>query len=462
MPVLKGRIHAGCKPGLARHFSRHQLRQIRATGLPPSPMRYRLITFLVFGAILTVVGEWDLRHNRFDFTRRLDSRWLEFCAGNVPDRITKPAVTLIAIDDEYQPLIEDKFSRLDCAAILDALDDFEPPAVAFEPAVSFDESRAIMPLKEAALKLPRIVLGATVEDGPAPAKAPKLTFHPLTKVSGDIAKVPLFTHTASGPDEELLANGDPAFTRIELQEDAVSGLVDSIPLLARQGDQIVPSFVVAALAATLPGGLDNVEVKLPAAGQPKGTIQIGEHLRIPIDSRGHMKTFRHNGLAEAQIKRISASEMFLADSTDPAVKAQQLDLQDEFASLKENLVVIGNDHSADRHVSVDGETKLSQVGLLTRALATIQSGRFISQWSSLGRVLGILVILGLAFMLFRKNRGAVLGWGLLGTFLFFGIVMLIFKNTLLWTPPFVFMGLLGVMIVSGLILPASFSPSKEE
>lgn len=416
-------------------------------------MRYRLLTFLVFGALVVAMGEWDLRNQRFDFNRRLDSRWLDFCVGNVPDRVGKPALTIIAIDDDYEPLIEGKFSRLDCAAILDALDDFEPPAVAFEPALSFDESRAIQPLKEAALKLPRMVLGATVEDGPAPEKAPQLNYLPLSDIKGDTSRLPAFTHTASAPDEELLANGDPYFTRIELQEGRTGGTVDSLPLLARHGDKVVPSFIVAALAASVSDGKD-IKVELPASSEGEGSIRIGDKLRLPINGSGHMKTFRDNGLPATQIKRLSASEMFLADAIDPTVKSQQTELQDEFDSLKDNLILIGRDTAGDRHGTVDGKTKLSQLGLLARAIATAQSGRFIEQWPSAARVAGILVIIGLAVALYRRSRGAVLGWGLLGSFLFFGIVMLIFKNTLLWTPPFVFMGLLGVMILAGLISPA--------
>ena len=66
-------------------------------------MRQRLLTFAVFGIILIAIGEWDLRTRKIAPLSRLNDFWLEFCVGNAGDRIKNPAITVIRIDDGYEP-----------------------------------------------------------------------------------------------------------------------------------------------------------------------------------------------------------------------------------------------------------------------------------------------------------------------------------------------------------------------
>ncbi|MCB1063725.1 MAG: hypothetical protein KDN20_12485, partial [Verrucomicrobiae bacterium] len=136
-------------------------------------MRYRLILFLIFGAILVGLGEWDAQTHRFHFSDGLNEKWLEFCVANSRDKISDPAVSLVRINDKYEPAIGNSLTHADYAAIMSFVEKFDPKAVAFEPNPVFDPAEPMNQttlelLKEAALTLPPLTLGAVAENGQAP------------------------------------------------------------------------------------------------------------------------------------------------------------------------------------------------------------------------------------------------------------------------------------------------------
>ena len=96
-------------------------------------MRTRLTVFLVFGAILVALGEWDAQTRRFGFAEGLGDAWREFCVVNSRDRLSDAEVSLVRINDEYQPAIGNSLSQADYAAILRFVSQFDPKSVSFEP-----------------------------------------------------------------------------------------------------------------------------------------------------------------------------------------------------------------------------------------------------------------------------------------------------------------------------------------
>lgn len=419
-------------------------------------MRHRLTLFLVFGAVLTLLGEWNLKNGGEGFAAGLNRWWLEFCIANSRDKIADPAVTLVTIDDEYKPAIGESLSQADFAAVFGFVGKFSPKAVAFEPNPVFDESLAINQttlelLKEATLPLPRVTLGAVAENGQPPAgptEEPK--FPVLTKVEGDTGNVTPLTRVVAAPNPQLLANGLPAFTGIELD-----GATDrSLPLIARQGDKIVASFIVTAVASHAGVPLDQVTVKLPAVGS--GVIEIGEKIRVPIDGRGRMKLYEQSGVGPGFYPVVSAFQLALTGDEDEAIRKLLADVEKDFETLRQNLVVIGRDRTEDRRATLVGYDKpLSRAELLTRAIATIQSGRYVDWWPFWARLLSVAVIALLAAAAFRRSRGKAIAWSLLGAFLWFGIAMVAFKSTLAWAPPFAPLALFALMFIIGAVLPGA-------
>ncbi|MCB1063724.1 MAG: hypothetical protein KDN20_12480, partial [Verrucomicrobiae bacterium] len=276
-----------------------------------------------------------------------------------------------------------------------------------------------------------------------------------------------FTRVVATPDPQLLANGQMAFTSIELAGDAsASDGGRRINLIARHGDKVVPSFVVHALANMAGVPLDQVVVQLPPAVK-SGVIRIGEAHEIPIDAKGRMKIYEHSGITEgdqegfaATYPSVSAFDLALTGEEDETIRKLLASVQASFDSLKTNLVVIGHDRKEDRRENLSNLSRpLSRAEVLTRAIATVQSGRYIEWWPFWGRLLSVLVILAFARLAFRKSRSKAIAWAVMGMFFYFALSMIIFKSTLAWAPAFAPLSLFLLMIVVAIVAP---DPSKAE
>ncbi len=441
-------------------------------------MRQRLLTFAVFGLVLIALGEWGLRNGRF---ARLDRTWLDFCVGNAGDRIRDPSLTVIRIDDSYEPLRiggdenvpnDGTLSRLDYATILAFVAKFQPRSVAFLPTPSFDENiilnkTDIAPLKDAAMKLPRLIVASTVSDDGEKAKESAPLAYPALKVEGDASSILTFTRTVRYPDPQILANGVAAFRTIESARDLTSGGIIRIPLVARRGEQVVASIVLAAVAHHAGVPLDQVVVKLDD-GRPH--LRIGEAYEVPIARDGTFLVPARNGLDERMkshvrdaegktrevehLASLTADELaYTGEESDEIAKRILANFQSRFESLKENLVVIGFDRTADRRIPTEAGETLSETNLLARAIATIQSGRYIHWWPAWGRWLAVALLVLLASALFRLPRAKLVPAALVAGLAFFAVKVLVFSATLAWTPPFVLLSLFALILVIGLIVP---------
>ncbi len=450
-------------------------------------MRYRLITFLIFGAILVGVGEWNVQNQKPGPLKTLNDLWLEFCVGNSGGKIKQPSVTLVRIDDEYKPLTlgaaspnagegpPQKLSRLDFATILALVGKQKPKAVSFIPSPVFDNKNPlnqtdISPLKDAALQLPRMTLGTVVSGDKAPANAGEKIEYQAIKVIGDTALLPALTRTVRMTDPQLLANGDAAFSTIEsFPKPQEKGAALRVPLVAKQGSKIVPSFVLRSVATQAGIGLDKITLNLES---PNPFIQVGDLFTIPVGNDGAMEVPAHGGLKGSMTKEmrnddgkkkdihyftsVTADELAYTGKADDEVAKRILaKFEGKFESVSRNLVVVGLDRKVDRRIPTSSGEMISDSSLLARAIATIQSGRFIKWWPQWGRWLAVLAIFAVALFLFRLSRGKVVLFGGIAVLIFFTICVFIFKSTLTWTPPFVMFSLFGLALAVGLILPRS-------
>jgi hypothetical protein len=446
-------------------------------------MRQRLITFAVFGLVLVALGEWGMRNGRF---AGLDRTWLDFCVGNAGSRIKDPALTVIRIDDGYEPLRiggdenvpnDGTLSRLDYATILAFVAKFQPRSVAFLPTPTFDENiilnkTDIAPLKEAAMKLPKLVVASTVSNDGEQAKEAAALAYPAIKVEGDPASILTFTRTVRYPDPQILTNGVPAFRAVESARDLSSGGVLRLPLVAKRGDQVVASIVLAAVANHAGVPLDQVVVKLDD-GRPR--VRIGEALEVPVAADGTFLVPSRGGLggemkstvrdAEGKTREVehltslTVDELaYTGEANDEVAKRILASFQSRFDSLKENLVVIGFDRTADRRIATETGETLSETSLIARAIATIQSGRHIHWWPSWARWFAVVLVVVLATVLFRLPRAKFLPATFVAVLAFFAAKVLVFSATLAWTPPFVVMSLFALILVIGLIIPGA--PAK--
>lgn len=441
-------------------------------------MRQRLLTFVVFGLVLVAFGEWGLRKGKF---ASLDAAWLEFCIGNSGDKLKPPAVTVVRIDDGYEPLRiggddhlpnDGTLSRLDYATLLAFVAKFQPKSVAFLPTPTFDESvilnkTDIAPLKDAALKLPKFLVATTVSNDGEQAKEAATLDYPSLQVRGAADSLLAFTRTVRYPDPQILANGVPVFKSIESARDLLSGPALRVPLVARRGDRLVPSIVLAAVAHHAGVPLEEVVVDLEGR---RPQILVGDAYTIPIQEDGSlvvpsraglgasMKSQRRDESGELRevehLASLTVDELaYTGEENDEVAKRILAGLRSRFESLRENLVLIGFDRTADRRLTTETGEVLSETSLMARAIATIQSGRYIHWWPSWGRWLALAVVLVLASLLFRLPRRKFVPAALIATLSFFAVKVAIFSSTLAWTPPFVLMALFALLLVVGILLP---------
>ena len=453
-------------------------------------MRQRFLTFIVLGLILIGIGEWNLRSGKIAPLNALNELWLEFCVGNSGDKIQKPSLTVVRINDGYEPLNiggdnktvdNPRLTRLDFATILGFVAKMNPKAVSFLPTPVFDEENVlnktdIVPLKDAAMQLPRFAVATTVsDDGEKAIEKQPITYPPL-KVEGDASNVLPFSRTIRHPDPQILSNGVPAFKAIESARGLIGDETAKIPLIARKGDQIIPSIVLTSVASHAGVGLNQISVNFSGK---KPVIQLGEYRTIPINSDGTLTLPNHSGLSHSMIslKRdeqgeviekhhltsLSVDELaYTGEENDEVAKRILSSFQGKFKSLSENLVVIGFDRTADRHINLPGGEVLSETSLLTRAIAVIQSGRFLTWWPAWGRWLAVAAIALIALILFKLPNRKFVPLLVVSGLLFFSVWVHIFRTTLSWTPPFVALSLFALMLLVGLLIPAREQKPAEE
>ena len=367
-----------------------------------------------------------------------------------------------------------KLSRLDFATILGFVGKLNPRSVAFLPTPTFDGSLVlnqtdIVPLKDAALQLPKMIVASTISNDGEQAKEAQALVYPALKLEGEPGQILAFTRTVVYPDPQILQNGTPAFRSIESARDLISDRAIRVPLVAKRGDQIAPSIILAAVANHAGVPLDQITVNLSGN---KPVILVGETYAIPVAADGTMSLPPYSGISHS-MKSLGRTEdgtakeihhftsltvdelSYTGEAEDEVAKRIVANLQTKFDSLKENLVVVGFDRTADRRITTAKGEVLSETFLLARAMAVIQSGRFIEWWPTWARWLSVIVIAGIAFFLFRLPRRKLLPLGLVAVLIFFSVMVMIFSATLTWTPPFVAMSLLALILLIGLLVPGS-------
>ena len=445
-------------------------------------MRQRLLTFAVLGLILIGIGEWNLRSSKIAPLNSLNDLWLEFCVGNSGDKIQKPSISVVRINDGYEPLNiggdksqggNPRLSRLDFATILKFVADMNPKAVSFLPTPTFNEENVlnktdIVPLKDAAMQLPRFPVATAVSDDGEKAIEKQPVSYTSLKVEGDASTVFPFSRTIRYPDAQILSNGIPAFKAMESARGLIGDDEAKVPLIARKGDQIIPSIILTSVASHAGVAADQISVNFTGKSP---VIQLGEYRTIPINADGTMTLPNHSGLGHAimtlqrndegeivekhHLTSLSVDELaYTGEANDEVAKRILSDFQGKFQSLSENLVVIGFDRTADRHINIPGGEILSETSLITRAMAVIQSGRFLTWWPAWGRWLAVAAIALIALILFKLPKGKFIPLTIASCLIYFSVWILIFKSTLSWTPPFVALALFGLMLIVGLLIPA--------
>jgi len=322
--------------------------------------------------LLTVIAGlflWREDHNgSFD---RADTLWSEWLAANTGISYGEAETTFIRFDDaEDAGLSEWPPGTGDYALLADHLAGYGSEVVAIHPTVSLSEGDLLGDSLAASLrKMPVVILGAVLENDPAeagfvdPALAGVL--EPFAQVVGDPSDLPAFTGIDSFPSAKVREAGLVAVSRIDpgVEWSIVEGSAGPelrVPLLARLGDQVVPSLLLRTAMAWRGVGSEDVEIQLGRS------VRLGS-IVIPIDPKGAMKV---------DPRHVGTLPDLLAGNVDPETAEFLVgtDTAADLETLRDNVLVVGIDCSESRIVDFAGD-QFSAARLLALGVATIQANR---------------------------------------------------------------------------------------
>ena len=343
--------------------------------------------------------------------------------------------------------------RLDWAILLNSLLKFKPRAAGIVPPLRWDDRDVLTEgaLAKQVKQMPPMVLGAILSPSQPGAAQPNLaaSFSSLDRITGDRSHLLQASQVAAMPDDELLINGKPGFTHIELQKE-LSGGPNGLrfPLICRLGDRVVPSFplqLVMSREGLLP---DDVQIQLDG---PRPQIQIGDKHSIPVDSTGCLAI--HPSLTRA-FPLIDFASLALAASDFQDVAAQLRDAtKDDLDSLGKNTVAIGFDDESLQEFPLPSGEKVSRAHLLSMAVAAIQSGFVVTSWPKGVRLLFLLSLLIIGMLVLTLPRWLSACAGLFAGVAYLGMTWFLFQQSLVWAPPWPALMLCLVMSAVGAALP---------
>ncbi len=409
------------------------------------------IKVAIFGLLAALAVVLIEREERRNSLRPVNQGFLDWLVGNASAKIENPAVTFLRVDKNE--LDQHKLDpRLNWAVILEGLKRFEPQSVAIVPALAWegDDELAKNGLKKRINLMPKMVLGSvlgpTAGEGAATGDAGR--FLALENVSGDASQLPTAPAVAIMPDPDLVSNGQPAFTHIDLNDQVSSGPNGiRVPLLAKLGDKVVASFVLATILAH--DGLSPADVQVELGR----SIKVGERYKIPIDEAGYFTVY--HGMRGIYPNINSTSLTLAVSQFEDLTQELRNASQETLETLRQNAIVIGFDQESEHRFELPTGDKISLAELQAMAVATIQSGRHVTYWPFPLRIasFGVLALLGLFFLKGGKFRA--FGGGLLAALLYAIVCMLTFQTSLSWTPPIGAIAVCLILALLGLILPKS-------
>ncbi len=364
--------------------------------------------------------------------QKLNQTFVSWLSANAAKDTSSPSITLLRLEEgdwsSWPP------GPLDFATIFSNLDRFSPPTVAVEPVLDWEDPhpQQISSLSTHALAVPSLLLGIGLQVNPAAADIldPTLLslFETLPNVSGDISRIPTFTGIHAIPTESVRRPHYLGHTYIDLSEGhGADQDVLKVPLLARYGDHVVPSFVLQAvlLKGRLP--LSLVRVVLG------DSIQAGESLRIPIDASGNLAVSPD---WKRQIPSLSADVLLAGDDPDPTLLGEGESIA-ALETLRTNLVLIGPTGPGVRSFERPGGGRISRTEIFAAAIATIQSGRFSIRLPDHLQYLAwaAAALFALLTALFARRRPSAVTAAALGLLAIAIISLIAFQSTRHWCPP---------------------------
>jgi hypothetical protein len=267
---------------------------------------------------------------------------------------------------------------------------------------------------------------------------------PVLSVQGERSGIPEFESLNPG-----LLPGRLGIGEIDLgQKITVEGEWCRVPLLARTGNQVVPTLALQSLLTWSGTAPDQVLVK------PGSAILGPKGMTIPVDETG---CFRFYLPLSVRAGAVQADEFLFGRSQAENTYQPGSRQRESLDAVTGRLVWLGADDQSARYLKLPDGNQVSAADLITRALAAIQTGRFIRPlplwWQAAPQALTVLF----GLWLFRwKRRNLWKGAAMAGLALITAS-LLAFQTDHTWIPLAPALLQLAAAFTAGLLLPRTLS-----
>ncbi|MDB6071137.1 MAG: hypothetical protein JWL81_2308 [Verrucomicrobiales bacterium] len=408
--------------------------------------RLTLLLLLAAGALAVVLHReqqrgtfeaFDRGHREFLRANPGSSEWTTLS--------DEPQVILARLDDPDVPPAQRAFEAWpprpdEWQVVLQNLAEWQPravtlgfPIVVESPSAGFLKTLAAVPGFTMGADA-----GAAFRTGFMPPELPGGL--PILRVQGELAGIPEFEtlRPVTLPVRVGIAQVDLG------QKIAVEGEWCRVPLLARTGTQVVPTLALQSLLtwSTIPP--DKLLV------QPGTAITGPRGMAIPIDETG---CFRFYIPLSARAGSVQADEFLFPKTQAESTYAKGTPERAALEATNGSLIWIGADDQSSRYLKLADGNTASVADLTTRALAAMQTGRFIrplaAGWQIVPQVVAILFGL---WLLRWKRRNLWKGLAI-STLLFLTASLLAFQTNHTWIPLAPALIQVAAAFVIGVLMP---------
>lgn len=382
-----------------------------------------------------------------------DQDFADFLARNSHHRAPTAPLTLVEIDDASLADHPWPWSPLDFSLFFQAVLPFKPEVVAVDEVL--DWNRVALPadvqsklpqyekiLRDSMLRTPKVLLGAVLGYPEDPTVIPPLQEVPLVKhVLGDVRDVPEFTAIEQQPPEEYRLSPTIGFVNLP----SARPRYNSVPLVLRYRGQMIPSFVLQAVMLWQKLTPDEITVEIGSH------VQLGEKLRVPIDSAGRMR-----------VDFGTARTVFGFDSL--LLAAEQIEAGQKpnvpVGQMAGGVVLLSRTEKNARTLPLAAMRKGSPGELFSAAIATIQNQTFVRRVPWWGATLVLLGVALVAYRVPRMTRLAAIGAGAGVLVVFVLIALAVFNRWLYWIPIVPVLGAVIFMVLYRIVTPDSAGKPK--
>jgi len=405
--------------------------------------RKKTIIFIALSLLALLLVKREQKEGSFLESERQYVNWL---IDTKKQKKETSSITLLALDNSEDSVLQDwPPSPLDFAVMLNNLKKYNPGLIAIEPSLEFPNSpdglvetlrTTCLNFKKDSLLFSAICqmdqsVNSTKDKG-------KKFFDVLKNVNGNTKSIPEFTKTTSMPDQRFAAMGIPiAFTAIDLTQKNSEINQYKFPLIAKVGNEIIPSFVLKALMLETNTSPDQVLVTL---GEK---ITLNENKIIPIDAGGHVEIYPalQKELPKEKINLLTTPSNELSEKSK--------------SSLNNRIILIGNNNV--RNITFRNDDFISNAEFMALAISTIQSGLFISKLSPTKEFIIWMIIIILGVLIINtKSSKALPRIGLL-IIIYLSFNMILFQSNGQWVSPIIPVAFFIIIALISLV----FSEKKE-